>query len=409
MRILIANEARQGAGGVETYLSSLVPHLEARGHAVALLYANPSGETGPTRIVTNEAWSVADEGVDLALAGARAWHPDVCFSHNMRRLDVDEQLAAAWPTFKMMHGYFGACVSGHKAFSFPALEPCTRTCGPGCLVYYLPRNCGQLRVGVMMEQYSRARRQQRLFRKYAGIVVASDHMRREYLRYDIPPEAIHAIPLFTAPPRTPVAASREPRIDVLFLGRMTPLKGGAFLIDALDRAARALGRPLEAVLAGEGPERERLRQLARERSAGGALTVEFPGWVADSARAALFARSSLVAIPSIWPEPFGLVGLEAAHFGVPAVAFDVGGIPQWLTDDVNGRLVDLRGGAPALGAAIAAVLADPSAHARLSAGARAAASRFNADPHVTRLEQIMETSQTSPVASRGSQSRVSVD
>ena len=53
MRILIANEARQGGGGVETYLASLVPHLEARGHDVALLYGNPSSETGPTRIVTN--------------------------------------------------------------------------------------------------------------------------------------------------------------------------------------------------------------------------------------------------------------------------------------------------------------------------------------------------------------------
>src|SRR5262249_62401426 len=108
--------------------AALAPHLEARGHEVALLYGNPSSETGPTRIVTSDAWSVADEGLDRAMAGVRAWRPDVCFSHNMRLLGAEERLAAGrdgWRTFKMMHGYFGACVSGHKAFSFPDLEPCT--------------------------------------------------------------------------------------------------------------------------------------------------------------------------------------------------------------------------------------------------------------------------------------------
>src|SRR5215470_17722869 len=116
MRILLANEARQGAGGVESYLAALVPHLEARGHDVALLYANRSSETGPTRIVSSESWSVADEGIDRAMAEVGAWRPDVCFSHNMRELDVDKRLVSGerWRTFKMMHGYFGACVSGHK-------------------------------------------------------------------------------------------------------------------------------------------------------------------------------------------------------------------------------------------------------------------------------------------------------
>src|SRR4029077_10020810 len=309
MRILIANEARQGGGGVETYLSSLMPHLEARGHVVALLYANAPDETGPTRIVTNEAWSIAGLGAARAFAAVEAWRPDVCFSHNMRRLDVDERLAMAWPTFKMMHGYFGACLSGHKAFAFPSPEPCPRACGVACLAYYLPRRCGQLRAGVMLEQFSWARRQQRLFNDYAGIVVASEHMRREYLRYRLPAGGVHTVPLFTA--SAPVTVRDEAVVDVVFLGRMTPLKGAATLIHALDRAARALGRPLHAVLAGDGPEREALQHHARELGKDGMIRIDFPGWVNEAARARLLSRAVLVAIPSICPEPFGLVGLEA--------------------------------------------------------------------------------------------------
>ena len=390
MRILIANEGRQGGGGVETYLSSLVPHLESRGHAVALLYANPSSETGPTRVVTNEAWSVSDLGLDEAIAAVRGWHPDVCFSHNMGRLDVDGRLATSWPTFKMMHGYFGTCVSGHKAFAFPSPEPCTRVCGIGCLAYYLPRHCGQLRAGLMMEQYAWARRQQDLFGEYAGIIVASEHMRREYVRHQVPPDGLHTIPLFTQPPgQVPPAAGDPARADVVFLGRMTVLKGGDALVRAIAHAARSLGRPLRAILAGDGPERERLRHLSRELGRDGTISVELPGWINEAQRARMFAGASIAVIPSIWPEPFGLVGLEAAQFGVPAVAFDVGGIAEWLAHDVNGRLVSPEGGATALGDAIAAVLGDAAVHARLSAGARAAAARFSADAHVSKLEQVL--------------------
>lgn len=395
MRILLANEARAGAGGVETYLASLAPGLEARGHEIALLVANPATDEGPTRIATRHAWSVADLGLERALAGARAWRPDVCFSHNMRLLDVDERLAAEWPTFKMMHGYFGACVSGHKAFSFPDLQPCRRVCGPGCLVYFMPRKCGQLRPDVMIAQYGWARRQQRLFGKYAGVIVASDHMRREYLRYGLPERCVHTIPLFAAPAEraSSLLEGQGPpkNIDLLFLGRMTPLKGAERLVRAARHAAASLGRALSIVLAGEGPERHRLEDLARE--SGGSVVASFPGWIDASARAALLSRASLVAVPSIWPEPFGLVGLEAAEFGVPAVAFDVGGIREWLTHDVNGRLADLAGGPAALGDAIAAVLADEALRTRLSSGARDAAKRFNADAHVTRLEQALRTQQ----------------
>ena len=201
----------------------------------------------------------------------------------MRRLDVEGRLATTWPTFKMMHGYFGACVSGHKAFAFPSPEPCTRVCGIGCLAYYLPRRCGQLRAGVMMEQFAWARRQQDLFAEYAGIVVASEHMRREYLRYEIPPDDVHTIPLFTVPPvAVPPANASGPRADVVFLGRLTPLKGG--------RRARSRHRARGQTCSAAPcmpclPETDRNASACSGSRTGSAATVafslEFPGWVND--------------------------------------------------------------------------------------------------------------------------------
>jgi glycosyltransferase involved in cell wall biosynthesis len=106
-------------------------------------------------------------------------------------------------------------------------------------------------------------------------------------------------------------------------------------------------------------------------------------------RAELFARAALLAVPSVWPEPFGLVGLEAAGFGIPAIAFDVGGIREWLTDGVNGRLI-AAGDAAEMGRAISALLQDPAERARLGAGARAASARLSPEAHLSRLEAVLD-------------------
>ena len=53
---------------------------------------------------------------------------------------------------------------------------------------------------------------------------------------------------------------------------------------------------------------------------------------------ALLAQSDLLVLPSLWPEPFALVGLEAARHRLPVAAYAVGGIPDWLTSGENGYL-----------------------------------------------------------------------
>lgn len=386
MRILLSNEARSGGGGVESYLASLVPALRAAGHELSLLYANPSAEQGPTNVETDASWSVADLGLNAAIAAARHWRPDVCFAHNMRYLDVEEAIVATWPTVKMMHAYAGACLSGHKTFSLPALTACDRRCGAGCLIHFLPRRCGRLRPDVMLEQYAWARRQQAVFPRYKAMVVASAHMRDEFARYDELAARITAIPLFAAAP-VPVTQQRD--LDVAFVGRLTPLKGAGLLLEALRDAALDLGRPITATIAGEGPQRAAIERRAGILKTEGTVLADVPGWIDATARDAVLARASLLALSSQWPEPFGLVGLEAARFGVPTVAFDVGGIRSWLSDGENGVLVPPRGGARALGTAIASLLRDAARLSALSAAATAAARRFSTATHLSALERVL--------------------
>jgi glycosyltransferase involved in cell wall biosynthesis len=251
---------------------------------------------------------------------------------------------------------------------------------------YLPRRCGRLSAAAMLREYAWARAQRALFTRYAAVIVASEHMRREFERNGFPGAALHVVPLF-APSSTGATAPRSDRGDrILFLGRMTPLKGGDLLIEAVADASRRLGRRVAVTMAGDGPERGAWQAHASRLG----VDATFPGWLEPAARDQAIRDASLLAVPSVWPEPFGLTGLEAAACGVPAVAFDVGGIREWLSDNESGLLA--RGDRPepaALGESIAQALADPHTLARLGEGARRKAAGMTLERHLDRLEPVL--------------------
>lgn len=387
MNIVVAHEAIDGAGGVETYLAAIVPALQARGHRVAVLYhhgaASPRFERADLRV------SVQDEGLDAAVRALGRWGADVYFSHNMAPLDVERRALAEWPVVKMMHGYFGTCVSGSKAHEFPAVQACGRVLGSPCLALYGPRRCGQLHPAKLVNGYRWARAQQSLFARYRAIVVASTHMGEEYGRHGVERERINVLPLFSA---IPVAAAQARGDAVVFAGRMTALKGGHVLVEAMAEVARRLGRRVPLIMAGAGPQRAEWQALAVSLN----VPAEFPGWVDEQDRASLFARAAVLAVPSLWPEPFGLVGLEAAALGVPAVAFNVGGIREWLRHDCSGRLVRPAEGARGLAREIADLLADPERRERMGDGALDTARLLSLEAHVTGIEHVLQKAGVSP-------------
>jgi glycosyltransferase involved in cell wall biosynthesis len=90
-------------------------------------------------------------------------------------------------------------------------------------------------------------------------------------------------------------------------------------------------------------------------------------------------------VPSVWPEPFGLVGIEALAAGRPVVASSTGGIGDWLEDGVSGLCVT-PGDAPALARALNGLLADPAKQRAMGAAGRTMVdARFTAKHHVAAL------------------------
>jgi len=385
MRVLFVNDGISDVGGVQVYIDTVTAELRSRGVAQAIAYCTDSGRND---LQSASHWlprfHVAGPLADDAFDAIRRWAPDVCYVHNMSDLSVEHRLATIAPIVKFMHGYFGTCLGGQKMHGFPALEACHRAFGPACVALFLPRRCGRFSPTVLREELRWTRAQRTLFSQYAAIVVGSDHMRDEYVRNGIAASDVHVNPLFATRPVSD-RPSEPDRDRVGFLGRMTRLKGGDLLVASVRHASRRVGRPIALTMIGDGPQRAAWETQAAQLG----VPATFTGWVTGAARWDLLAQCAVVALPSVWPEPFGLVGLEAGALGVPAIAADVGGVRQWLRDGWNGVLVPAPATPESFGDALAGLLADPARVRGLGEGARRVAREMNVTRHVDRLEPIL--------------------
>jgi glycosyltransferase involved in cell wall biosynthesis len=108
-------------------------------------------------------------------------------------------------------------------------------------------------------------------------------------------------------------------------------------VDVLLEALAGVRVPFECMVLGDGNHRPACDQLSRKL--GLADRVQFKGYVRSEQLKDYYRECSVVVMSSVWPEPFGMVGLEAMRYGLPVVAFDAGGIKEWLIEGRNGFLV----------------------------------------------------------------------
>jgi glycosyltransferase involved in cell wall biosynthesis len=403
VRIAVLNWTVRRVGGTETYLTGIVPALQRHGHQAAFWHEvdRPADRELMHFAGDVPVWSASAFGSDEALEALAAWKPDVLYTHGLLDPALEARTLDIAPAAFFAHAYYGVCISGSKAFSAPARVPCSRPFGPACLLQFYPRRCGGLNPITMGVEYARQRARLRLLRRYGAILTHSEHMQREYERYPGLEHRIHhswyaAEPYGPPPPPERATATFDVTADqparLLFIGRMDDLKGGDLAIAALPAVASTLGRRVCMVFAGDGPARRQWEEAAAEvESLHSTVRISFTGWQNAGNLTYLLDTSDLLVVPSLWPEPYGRVGLEAGRRGVPAAAFAVGGIPEWLTAGRNGSL------APAdpptalgLAQAIAECLATPETHATLRQGARAVAAQLeDADRHVDILVEIL--------------------
>jgi glycosyltransferase involved in cell wall biosynthesis len=323
MRLLVANHTAEIVGGAEQYLSQVVPALERAGYSVGLLTEASSHSPG-----SRSAWVAGGPGVKEEI---ERWAPEAVFVHGLFDSKLETWLVDRFPSVLFAHNYYGTCISGEKRHRRPVLQFCQRRFGKACLALYFPLGCGPASVRGFVDGYTAQRRRFDLLDRYREVVVGSSHMKAEFERNTRC--QVTVAPLFSDSAAVRPSVAREPNRFV-FVGRMTVVKGGDLAIEAVARLQAAIGDAVSLDLVGDGPERNAWEQLAIRCG----VAANFHGWLGAHARDDIVQRACALILPSVWPEPFGLVGLEAGRLGVPTVAYEAGGVKDWLTDGVTGAL-----------------------------------------------------------------------
>jgi glycosyltransferase involved in cell wall biosynthesis len=318
---------------------------------------------------------------DVRLGDAMSSDPTVIHAHQFNDPEVVEFMQMSAPVVLSAHGYT-ACTSGVHYFR-PDQE-CTRPHGLGCIPNVALRGCAHTRhVRSWPATYKRTSRAVEALKRADLAVSYSSAVDRHLSINGVTRRKV--IPLFTTMVPT-TGSGHATRRRVVFAGRVVAPKGVGILI----RAARTVDA--EFVICGDGLGWDAMRRLARRL--GVHERMSFKGWLSAEELARELAEASVVAMPSVWPEPFGLVGIEALAAGRPVVASFTGGVGDWLEDGVNGLCVT-PGDPRALARALNELLADPTRQQTMgAAGKRMVAGRFSAQHHLTALLEAYRTARS---------------
>ena len=119
-----------------------------------------------------------------------------------------------------------------------------------------------------------------------------------------------------------------------FLGRIAPEKGP----DSAIRIARACGIPLKIAAKMDRADQSYFDAVIRPMLDDGG--VEMVGEISDTEKPAFLSGAIALLMPIVWPEPFGLVMIEAMACGTPVIAFNRGSVPEIIDDGVTGFIVE---------------------------------------------------------------------
>lgn len=331
MKILLAHNFYQQAGGEDAVVAHEQALLTRYGHHVDTLFVENSAISGISqRILT--AWQTSysrKSRAEMARAIARL-RPDIVHVHNFFPLLTpsiyDACCDAGVPVVQTLHNYRLVCARGDFLRGNHVCETCLYGSPFNAALYrcYRGSRVGSLAVARMI---ARHRRSATWATKVNAFIALTDFARRKFIAGGLPPAKIEVKPNFV---QDPGAADRpqsgEPP-TALFVGRISEEKG----IETLVRAWKGLNVSL--VIAGDGPAASIVSNASLPR-------VRWLGRLSPDQISAWMRRAAFLVVPSIWYETFGMVVIEAFAHGVPVIASRIGALAELVDEGRTGRLFE---------------------------------------------------------------------
>jgi len=287
------------------------------------------------------------------------------------------------PLFRMVHDHDIYCMRSYK-YNYFTREICTRAASPYCIFPCLAAVVKNPGGGFPIKwvSYAQKKREIALNRRFDRMVVVTTYMRDELLKngFDGRRIEIHApVPRMGDPN---LRSSFSDRNLIIYAGQIIRGKG----VDVLLEALAQVKTKFECVILGDGNHKTFCEALAKKL--GLADRVVFKGFIPQEELKGYYRECSVVALSSLWPEPIATIGLEVMRYALPIVAFDAGGIKDWLADGENGFLVPWMDRTK-FAARIDQLLNDkPLAKKLGEAGLKLVSDRYDFDTYIRDLETM---------------------
>ncbi len=386
MKILFVNHKCGYFGGVEQNVADAAAALRRRGHECTLACGDTSARD------SEQYQSIFDACFPCSDMGEKAGRP---FDEIMRDAQPDalylhklDSIAAIVPhlskcrSVRMVHDHDLCCPRRHKYYAFSG-RVCRHKADWRCYcdLAFLERKSGP-GLPVCYASIGAKLREMRRNHQLGTVLVGSRFMREELVQNGFSESRVHVLaPVVRMhyPEPAPVSENNT----ILFVGQLSRGKG----VDLLIHALAHVQCEFKAMIVGEGNARPQLEMFAQRLRLSD--RVSFEGWVDHAQIGHYYAKAKFAVVPSRWPEPFGMVGLEAMHHGRAVVGFDVGGIPDWLEHEVTGLLVPEQD-VHSLAHALDSLLMHPELADKLGRqGYERAHERFAFGAYVDQLEEYL--------------------
>jgi len=234
------------------------------------------------------------------------------------------------PIVHYLHSYRLGCTNGFLLNQETPCEKCIRGNFLPGLIHRSWRN-SYVASGAMGAILTYTRQLQ-VFEKAHHWVALSHFHKQKHVEMGIPAEKIAVIHHFLEPISPPPPPAQNGY--ALFVGRLSQEKGVASLLEAW----KILNRPdRQLVIVGEGTELPILKKKVKLLNL---ENVRFVGFKKAAEQTELWAGAAFSVLPSIWPEPLGMVVLESWAKARPVVAHRIGGIPELVAEGETGFMAD---------------------------------------------------------------------
>jgi glycosyltransferase involved in cell wall biosynthesis len=387
MRLLYVHERFGALAGAEANAHITATELGRRGHTIGILH-------GPSTGKNVEGWnasfphrfSLEQNAVTVTETALSEFAPDAVYVHKMADLPVIEALVRSrCPLVRMVHDHDIYCMRSYK-YNYFTRRICTRAASPYCIFPCLATLVKNRERGFPLKwvSYAAKKREIALNHQFRRMVVVTTYMRDELLRNGFERERIEI--------HAPVPRTGDPHLRSNFGDRNLLLYAGQIIrgkgVDVLLEALAKVSVPFECVILGDGNHKPHCEALSQKLGLND--RVKFKGFIPQEELKAYYRECSVVALSSVWPEPIATIGLEVMRYGLPVVAFDAGGIKDWLVDGHNGYLVPWMDRA-AFARRIEELLCDKTLARRLGQnGLRLVSDRYDFGKYILDLEAMFE-------------------